>query len=666
MNFIEEIKNFASKRPTMISVIFIVILGSVVYCNSLNYKFIWDDYHLIKNNIFIKNWSHFPKIFTSDIVSGAARKSGFYRPIQMLTYMMDYSIWRLNERGYHITNVLLHVFAALIVYWLIYMLCRDRITAVLSGALFLVHPIHTEAVTYISGRADSLAAIFILLTFILYIKQLKLQDIRLYSLMILSYIAALLSKENSLILPALIMVYHYAFKEKIKFKALFPILAAALIYILLRATFFRGFMPDSPHHTNFFERLPGFFVAITDYLKLLFLPFDLHMEYGVVLFNFLYPKAIMGIAILVLSISYALTARNKNKLIAFSTFWFFTALLPHSNIYPINAYMAEHWLYLPSIGFFLILAQGLSILCKRRRLSILSAAAAISLFIFYSSLTIRQNDYWKEPIAFFERTLKFAPGSPAVLVNLGKAYREEKGGKVKKENAISLYEKAIKINPYYALAYNNLGSAYRDIGKTEEAISAFKKAIELNPESAEAYSNLGGIYGSIGKTEEAISMLKKAIELEPSLTDAYGNLGATYLSIGKTEEAVSILKKTVEIDSNFVEAYSNLGVAYNFMGKFEEAVSILKKAIEMNPDFADAYNNLGLAYEAMGMKPEAASSYKKAIEIKPDFAKAYRNLAIICYKENRYEEAVKYYDKATELGYEIDPEFLKVLDPFRQ
>ncbi|GAF76422.1 unnamed protein product, partial [marine sediment metagenome] len=150
------------KNPTILAIVLIIILGFVVYSNSLNGKFIWDDEYLIKNNVYIRSFSYLPKIFSEDIGTGAEKKYYFYRPLQMITYMIDYSLWKLNVRGYHLTNTLLHILAALTIYWLINILFGDRPLSLFASLFFVAHPIHTEAVAYISGRADPLALLFML------------------------------------------------------------------------------------------------------------------------------------------------------------------------------------------------------------------------------------------------------------------------------------------------------------------------------------------------------------------------------------------------------------------------------------------------------------------------------------------------------------------------
>ncbi len=569
------------KHSNLFIFVLIIILGIAVYANSLEGKFLWDDRDLIEENMRIRSFLNSQKIFTEHIGAGVAKQSSSYRPIQIFTYMIDYSLWRLNPKGYHITNTLLHILAALSLFWLISIIFKDNLLSMFTSILFVVHPIHTEAVTYISGRADCLAAFFMLLCFAFYIKQLNSKSLITYILMLLSYILALLSRENSLILPALLLLYHYAFNKKLNVKNFTSILGILFAYILLRATIF---IPSTNTHSfTFSQRLPGFFAAITNYLKLLILPFNLHMEYGLKLFSFQNPKVILGIILLFSLLIFAFKKKTKNNMLFFSMFWFFIALLPSSNLYPINAYMAEHWLYIPSIGFFLIFAKVLTYLYRTKDLKIPAIIFIISLIAFYSFLTIEQNNYWKEPLAFYERTLEYTPNSARVLNNLANIYHSM--GKTKK--AIALNKKAIEIKPDYDEAYNNLGTSYHFLGRDEEAIKFYKKAIEVNPTYAVAYSNLGASYHAIGKDREAIDVYEEAIKLNPENPAGYNNLGVSYQAIGEYEMAILVYKKALEIAPSDAAIHFNLSVVYFRQGQYNLAIKYCDKAITLEPEGVD-------------------------------------------------------------------------------
>jgi len=623
----KETRSPIKRKAVFISIIAITLLGLIVYANSINGKFVWDDDFLVKNNVYIKSWTHLPKIFTQDDGVGAGTKYNFYRPLRIVTYMIDYSLWKLDVRGYHFINLVLHIAVALCVYWLITLLYDDWLLSLLASILFVVHPIHTEAIAYISGRTDPLAALFLLLCFIFYIKTPHLKTVKAYTLILFSYILALLSKENALILPALLLLYHYTFREKLRIKEFLSIVSITLIYIALRAAVLTSSLPHSWGFATLLQRVPGFFVAVTNYIRLLLLPFNLHAVYEDRLFNPTDPKAIAGCVILLSLLIYVFKKRGSNKLIFFSVFWFFIALLPVCGIYPIAFYMAEHYIYLPSVGFFLLFAKGLSYIYRTKRLRIFTISFVSGMLVLYSYLTIKQNRYWQEPIVFYKRTLKYAPNNAVMYNNLGKAY----SAIAEQEQAIASYNKALEIDPGYARAYNNLANVYSAMNKKEQAIALYNKTIEINPNYAEIYYNLANIYHSVGASQDAILLYNKAIKINPNLT----------------------------------QAYYNLANIYNNMGRGSDAMLLYEEAIRINPDFTNAHINLAFVNDAINRKEEIIAELKKAIEANPNDAAAYNNLSIVYLHNKQYKLAIDCFDKAKGLGL-INPILSESLMPHRE
>ena len=665
------------KGGTGVAVIFISLiigLGFAVYANSLAGEFIWDDLAFVRDNKFIRDWTNITNIFTKEPtwgldVGGGKVRYNLYRPLQWVTFMADYSLWKLKPFGYHLTNTVLHILTALGVFWLIAILFGDRLLSLLTAAFFIVHPVHTEAVAYISGRADPLALLFLSISFIFYIKYVNEEKPTFYIAAFISCILALLSRESSLILPALLLLYHFTFKKRVRPKVFLPFLGITAVFLIFRLLMTRVLLVGrSIPVGTLIERLPGAFVAIADYIRLLIIPLNLHMEYGNPVFSFCDPRVIVGIAVLILSLTYAFR-RRKEKIMFFSVFWFYITLIPSLNIYPIGAYMAEHWLYLPSIGFFLF-AGGLILSpprpvrpvgSNRVRNKYIVIVISVPLVLFYSFLTIQQNNYWKGLIPFYERTLNYAPDSARLYSNLGVAYSDA----ARYEEALAVFEKALEIEPKLLEVHYNLGTVYFNMSRYEEAIDHFKKEIIVNPGYFKAYSNLGAVYIDLGRYEEAIEIFNKTLELESNRVEVYCNLGFAYYKLGRYEEAVASYKKALEIDPNYPKAYNDLGMVFHTAARYREAIAAYKKAIGLNPDYAEIYFNLGIAYEAVGERKEAISAYKSAIELKPDYAAVHNNLAIAYFHEGKFNLAIDYCNKAIELGYKVSPKFLDALQPHR-
>ncbi|MBN3038160.1 MAG: tetratricopeptide repeat protein [Candidatus Omnitrophica bacterium] len=669
-----------SKGLLWLSLALILIVGFAAYANSLRGKFLLDDETLILSNIYIKDPSHMTRLFTGSIDAGAGGKSASYRPLQLLTYMLDYRLWGLDVRGYHLSSVVLHILTSLSLFWLVSLLFGNWFISLLVGLLFVLHPVHSEAVSYISGRADSLVSLFMLLCFVFYVKSLKNNKISLYVVCLLTYALALLSRENALILPLLFLIYHYSFKEKLKAKKFLPILSLALLYITIRFSLLRFALGSVGAQTTFVQRVPGSFVAFLQYLRLLIAPFGLHMEYGNKIFAFSNPQVLIGILAFFIFLVFLFKMNKAGNVYFFAASWFLVTLLPSANLYPVNAFMAEHWLYLPSIGFFIILARLLDLLWQEKRLRIISIIIALSLSAFYFYSLIRQNEYWREPISFYERTLKLNPQSSRTYHNLAKEYATRS----RQKEAIALFEKAIELDPEYAEAYSNLGFVYFSLGSSPLAIAAYEKAIELDPEYAEAYSNLGYIYHTLTDEEMSIALCSRAIEINPFLAEAYNNLGLSYYyalkekekakglfqkaqslnpdipepyynlanlysDAGENEKALEFYQQAIKVRPDYIEAYYKLGLVYNQMGLRQKAIEAYKKTIQINPNLEGAYYNLGLVYYDLEQMQLAIEAYKKAIEVNPDFAQAYHNLGLAQFAQGKTKDAIVSYRKAVEL-----------------
>jgi len=515
----------------VILVLLIILLGSAVYANSLHGQFIWDDAALLKDNAYVKDWSKLIPVFTRDSGAGSSNTMNFYRPLQLFTYMISYSLWGLNVAGYHLTNVLLHILVALAVYRLSLLIFASIPLSFFTAILFVAHPVHTEVVSCISGRADSLSALFILMCLIFYIKSTREFSLSSYILMVSSCILAFLSKENAIVITPLLLLYHYIFRQKLNWRLFLTPLTISLIYLFARAATLQSFFfgPDMV-----IKRIPGFFAALAGYLKILLLPVDLHLEYSNKLFAITEPRVLFGLGVFFLLLFLAFKKRKSSPLTAFAVFWFFIALLPTTSIYPIHFfYMSEHWLYLPSIGFFLLLGWALASLYEKKNYRFAGLGLLLCFLSTYSYLTVKQNNYWRNELEFYKRTLQYAPDS--------------------------------------YIMHNNLGSLYASMGNKTEAIKEYLEAINLNPRYAAACSNLG---------------------------NTYNDLAADYADMGKIDEAIRLWNEAVRIDPGFAVAHFNLSVYY--------------------------------------------------------------------FKRKQYALALRHCDKVLELGYQVDPRFLKELEPFRK
>lgn len=637
------------KKQNLIAVILIAFIGLIIYANSLFNSFIWDDYSLVVNNQLIRSFDYIKRIFKANLYNElrGVRATDFYRPVQNLTYTLDYRFFGLNPFGYHLSNILFHILNALLVYCLIFIMAKRRDLALITGLLFVVHPVHTEAVTYIAGRADLLVALFMLLSmifFVIYPRYINLKKNIFYILSLFCFILALLSKELAIILPLILLLYDFSFSEAkpgnlVAFlKRYSAFLIVDLIYISLRLTTLHFASSEGVYLTGiypFYSRLIIFLHAFNIYFRVLFFPLDLHMcRIFVLSLKLLDPVTFFSGLSFLLSVALIIYAYKKSRLIFFGGLWYLILLFPQSGFYPINAFMADHFLYLPSIGFFFILSIILTRYLTRKLLIVLM----ITLLGFYSTITIIRNYEWRNPGYFYRQVIERSPYCLDAYVNLGVYYRD----KGQYEQAEKLFKKAVDYKFKYYLTGRYLADVYAARGKYDEAIAELNKILNLVPgyQEAEVYNNLGYIYQIRKSYKEAADNYKRALEIDPDLAMVRCNLASAYLYLGKTKESFQEFEKVLGIEGiltshvkpgpsekelkevlrqkkEYIAIFTEFASLFSRYNRFDIAEKVFQRTIALAPNNPNVYFNLGVFYYSNGLYDKARSLWQSALRIDP-------------------------------------------------
>jgi tetratricopeptide (TPR) repeat protein len=567
----------ASKWKIISICILVFVVAFMAYANTLKGDFIWDDEYLILNNSQIKSFVHLKNVFKTYVGYGSENINNFYRPVQEISNMIDYFLWGEYPFGFHLTNTVLHALVAVMVFIFLNRLCRDLFVAGVAALFWAVHPVHTEAIAYIAGRADSLYALFMLLSlvfFMMYADKARSggKGSAAYVMSVLFFVISLLSKEIVIAMPLFIFLYMFFFLRGTGDDALYrkirwrwaPYAGIVVIYGILRTTVlsFADIAPPSAFNViPLSYRLLTFFRTILVYFKLMFVPTDLHMERSIPITKSISdPSSIIAFAFIAAVVWIAWKAYKRNRLVSFSIVWFFANLLPVSNIIPINSFLAEHWIYMASIGPFLLLGMGAAEIYRRidpgetayRAAFLIGLAAVIGI---YGRATMVRNMDWKDEISFFHSTLKYHPKNARLYLNLGNTYYEK--GQI--EKAVEQYRKAIEINKDYAVAYGNIGSAYLHMKKPDEAEEYLEKAIGIKHNYPIAHYNLGIVYFQRRDYAGAEKELLTATEQLPQLFQAWNMLGRTYLRLGRKEEARAAFQRSLEIMPRQEEIQQILG-----------------------------------------------------------------------------------------------------------
>jgi len=556
------------RNKNLILIAGLIVIGFFIYAFNLSNLLFWDDDEWIKGNIFVHSFSYLKEVFTQNVEAGFGLNSNYYRPLLLLSFAFNFVIHGIAPFGYHLVSNGFHVANGVLIFLLLSGFIGSR-ASFIASLLFLIHPVQTEAVTYISGRGDPMSVFFMLLGLWVFIKYHRTPKLLFIISSVLLAIAAILSRETAVLFPLFLMIFYISFISKEKFilalKKSFlvsaPFWVVSVIYFILRLTVFNfqntlNFYAQSNVYTeNLSYRLYTFGHALVEYFKIIFWPVGLHMERDLPIHTSLFQWPVWLAATIIFSIVIIYVSRFRfqiPRIWFFSWSWFFVALGPVSGIIPINALIYEHWLYLPLIGFATLAGfyiDKLLTFLKSKNLAISYSLFAVSLIIYFSFFavqSIRRNILWGDSAKFYEDILKYSPSSVRILTNLGNIYYERGDF----EKAGEFFKKAIDApaGDTFAQPYYNLGNIYRDKGRIDDAIIQFKKAIEVDPTFPFAYQNLATVYiNNKRDLIKGIEILEQLKKIQPGNSRVYYNLGLVYLATGNTDLAI----KNFELGLNF-------------------------------------------------------------------------------------------------------------------
>ncbi len=515
----------------------IFIIGISVYASSFSNTMFWDDDDFILQNAYIQDWQHFPKLFSENVIAGRGLISNYYRPILLTVFSLEWHAWGDWAPGWHIVNTVTHSGNAILLFLILYQLFNKKTLAFVAALIFLLHPLQTEAVSYVNSFGDSLSVLWMFSGILFYMRvrhaQTRSAEVLWYVSTLLMFVLAILSKETTIIMPGLLFIvdffslpkqwtFWHKFRRSIEL--VLPILSIALVYVFLRGTVlnfqntFNLYNEDTAFTQSLWVRVLTFFRIITVYIRLIFVPIGLHMERSVAVATSLASAdVLLGLCSVVAMVAAALWCLRRHPIVAFGIAWFFIALAPTSNIaVPINGLLYEHWLYVPLVGIVLVVlyvAQQVYVRIEKKR-GALAAASGILIFVcaVLAVLTIRRNAEWSTPTRFYTQTLQYAPTSYRVLNNLGMSYANERDF----ANALVYYQKAVAQDPDNAVAYHNIANTYASVGESNTAIKYYRTALQKQPDFLFSYGPLINLELAQQHYDAARSLLLQYQQYEPT------------------------------------------------------------------------------------------------------------------------------------------------------
>ena len=651
------------RRWKIIACLFLVVATLAVYAQVTNHKFVFDDVLYVADNPPVQDGLTLKGLFWAF----TTLHGGLWIPLTWLSFMVDSQLFGLHAGGFLLTNLLIHIANALLLFlWLLY-LSRTLGCSFLVAALFALHPLHVESVAWATERKDVLSTFFWLFTMWAYVWYAERPRLGRYLLILVCFSLGLMAKPMLVTLPFVLLLLDYWPLGRLSLKG--PAVAAAFPKFGSGVTIKRLVWEKSPlfvisalssivtfytqkeagavltlHTLPIFNRLANAMVAYVSYLGKIFWPAHLAVLYPVPGNNLpIWQALAAGLALAVLTLL-ALQQARRHPYLLVGWLWYLGTLLPVIGLVQVGAAaMADRFTYVPSIGLFLAVVWGMADLAARWRVPrfLLPVGAGVVLSALMMC-TWMQVSYWRDSISLYEHTLEVTRENPIIQSNLGLALATQ--GKM--DQAIAHYAEALRLNPDYAKAHNDLGVALVAQGKMDQAIAHYAEALRLNPDYAEAHYNLGLALATQGKLDRAMAQYAEALHLKPDFPEAHNNLGFDLAKQGKLDLAMAHYAEALRLKPDFPEAHNNLGLALAAQGKMDQAVAQYAEALRLKPDYAEAHYNLGLALAKQGKIDEAISMFQKAIQIKPDFTAAYSNLGLCFAIQGNIDEAIIIFQNA--------------------
>ena len=652
------------------------ILVCLTYGNTLQHSFHFDDIPSILEKPWIRGIDKIP-----DFIFSYSQ-----RPLVILSFNINYAISKFEEWSYHVFNISFHLLVVVLVYRLSKLIAFRMIRntpsrinnfsqmPLLAALIFALHPLNTQAVTYISSRSSIMATIFYLAAIILFFEGYYKKEIKSFYLFIafafICFVSGLLCKLIIITLPAILFAYHYYFISDQNIKVWITrqwkyILATGvllvlpiLVYIKVSgSSLLRASVVDVTAW-DYFRTQIG--VLPFEYIRKMVFPFNLTIEPNFPLVShwtsFISISGVLILGILLITwikFSFAKEYLRKYSPEAFGLFWLVITLSPTSSFMPLLDMAAEHRTYLPLIGFSIASASILvrlnyfffqsitsnnPYIHNKKNISVLTTLCIFLILFSFFLITRERNKVWKDEVSLWADAKIKAPYHIRPYNNLGEAY--DKIGKY--ELAIVEFEAALRLNPDYFFALNNLGNIYGKKKKYAQAILYTKQALQKNPNYAPGHYNLAKALHMIGNPEQAMASYREAIKYNPYFEEAFFNISFLALELKLLTEAISNFKNFLKMQPTHPKAHFGMGTAYAMMGKKEEAKSYYENAISYDPEFISPYINLANLSMSLGEIETAKKLLLTVLLKNPDLAVVHKNLGLILLQEKDIKGASKH------------------------
>jgi protein O-mannosyl-transferase len=653
----------------------IVVAALLVFAPLFRSEFVnWDDPGLVTENPLIRelSWNSVKAMF--DLASTQQFKH--YVPLVLLSYAIEYQLGGLNPAVFHATNVFLHIANSLLCLWLLTKLTRRSSIAFVAALLFAVHPMHVESVAWVTERKDMLSTLFFLLSLISYNTYLE-KGHRPASLVgsVIAMVLSLLAKAMAVSIPLVLIVMDYVKGRKITAKSLRDKIPFALVSIAAAVTAFssqymiteEGVRTGSTSLAamNILERVCIASFNILFYLGKLVWPTDLSVLYtgptgpSLPLEYALAPLAVALLALIVVFIH----RKTKSTLLVAGLLIFLVTLLPVVQLIPVGvALQADRFVYIPSIGLFLLAGAGVDALFRRLHARSETQALAfagivvVAVGIYAYGARLRTLE-WHDSISLWTAEIGRPDAHPMAFVQRGQVFAQQE----RHADALRDYTSAIERDSSLALAFNNRANTYARMTDFNHALLDYNKALSLDSTYADAYLNRGYAYSLLGDLERALRDINRAAELDPLSPLPYAYRARVLIALGDAQNAIIEFSRAIALNPMSASLHAERGDALFKTRRFTSAITDYTTALQLGLVNEMVLTNRGSALANIGQYDAAIKDFTLALRIKPQYVNALRNRGLAYLAKKDYARAWEHVQQLRQLGVTIDPSVMETL-----
>jgi tetratricopeptide (TPR) repeat protein len=597
----------------------------------------YDDGLYILENPIIRNpdWGHLKDIFSTIYQNQ-------YAPIATLIMAIEVKVFGITPAPLKAVAVLLHIANTVLVFQLIRQLFQRFDYAIITAGLFALNTVQVESVGWLAASMKiGTYSLFFLSSLLTYVRYLKDKSRGWFGLSLFLFLLSCLCKEQAIALPATLLAIDYLYGRRLRDRVVIlektPFFIVSIIFAAVTLSL-SGKM-QNPEMLNYYSAGERFIFAcfsVVSYVFKLILPVNLSAYYTYPLKGSIPPYYLATpiFALLALSALWFFWRKGQRTIVFGIAFFVANISLPlMSEVLSVrDVMMADRYLYVPAIGFFLLVAYALGELMRSKpqlRTAIWSGLVAYGLLL--AALTWQRGHIWGNSVTLFTD-----------VINKGQL---PSGG----------------IDPFLSMPFNNRGVARKQSGDRAGALADFNQAIALNPKDPKPWLNRADLHFDAGEFDAAMPDYNKAMEVDPKNAHAYVNRGASYGAQNKFDLALSDLNRAIELDPTIADAFGNRALLYANTKRFNEELADIDRYLRLKPDDPEMMNMRALALINLNRLPEAESEFDRAIQISPATGAFYLNRSNLYLRTGRKTQALEDAQRAQSLGVSVDPQYLNSL-----